>query len=442
MKRFTKVLRQYADFKGRASREEFWMFILFYFIASFAISAIGIGLMLLTEKAGAMLLPCLFMFAFLIPCWAVTVRRLHDVGRSAWLLLVSLIPVIGGILLLVVLISKGNPENNHYGKNPDTTNNNNYNRIRSAAVALMLSAVIWFLSLATFIAFSNGVISNPMLLSLLLPVGLIINGSVLFTKRAFCIEMAWSLIVYSLIWLIMDVFTIRESFSGLSASFNIHLVIEILIILIPIALLLTGIFVIFKKTDRTVPACLLFTGSCIWILSIALKVVQIPVLLIDNSYYLSYIMVITVPVSLMVLARTMLSKNLTFIKAKNELAVPSDSVQAVEPTVQPEAVQVVEPSVQPEAVHADEPSLQPETVQAPVMTPIHKPSTIDDFRKKVVFLREDTDGNNIWIIYKAPSKAVAMVFLSRQRIERPSYYVVVETPEGNFGKDKGGIYQE
>ena len=62
--------------------------------------------------------------------------------------------------------------------------------------------------------------------------------------------------------------------------------------------------------------------------------------------------------------------------------------------------------------------------------------------KNVVFIREDRDNNSIWIVYKAPSKADAMAFLSQQQISRPLYYVIVETPEGNYGRDKDGFYQE
>ncbi|MDR2774666.1 MAG: hypothetical protein LBC19_07990, partial [Tannerella sp.] len=62
--------------------------------------------------------------------------------------------------------------------------------------------------------------------------------------------------------------------------------------------------------------------------------------------------------------------------------------------------------------------------------------------RKATFVREDREANSIWVIYSAPSKADAMVFLSQQQIVRPLYYVIVETPEGNFGRDKDGFYQE
>ena len=439
------------------------MFVLYYLIASFAMMAAGIGIILLTGKTGAALLPCLFMFTLLIPACAVTVRRLHDIGRSAWFLLVSLIPVIGEILLLVVLLSKGIPDTNHYGKKPETTtHNNNYYRIRSASVTLIISSVFWLLSLAIFIFISNSVVTNQMLLSLLLPVGLITVGITLFSKRTFSSDIAWSLIVFSLVWLLIAFFTIQDSLAGLLSKFDVPLLIQQFEILVPVALLISGIYILMKKSDRTVPSCILFAGSCVWLLSIIIKVIQIP----DIQRYIpdlaSIMLEIVVPVSFMVLARTMLSKNLYAKKSKNgmEEQVVSEKSNAmqpvteleVEPIFQPEIVQTVEQAAQPEQpeqpeiLQMVEQSEQPEIVQIvePVAqpVPVHKPTPIDDFRKKVVFLREDRDNNNIWIIYNAPTKAIAMMFLSRQRIERPAYFVIVETPEGNFGKDKDGIYQE
>ena len=61
---------------------------------------------------------------------------------------------------------------------------------------------------------------------------------------------------------------------------------------------------------------------------------------------------------------------------------------------------------------------------------------------KVVFVREDRNDLGTFLTYKGPSKADAMAFLSEQSITQPSYYVVVETPDGNYGKDIQGFYQE
>lgn len=92
---FIDVLKtQYVDFAGRATRTQFWMFNLFVFIIAFVISFIG-GLINLP------ILSVVVMLAFLLPSLAISVRRVRDLGISGWFILIALIPVIGGIALLV-----------------------------------------------------------------------------------------------------------------------------------------------------------------------------------------------------------------------------------------------------------------------------------------------------------------------------------------------------
>ncbi len=115
---YIKVLQNYATFKGRARRREFWMFNLFNFI--FILCAILIdnltGLTFEDQVFGiTYLLYCLFIF---IPSLAVTVRRLHDVGKSGWMLLVGLIPLIGAIWLFILYCTDSEPNTNVYGVNP------------------------------------------------------------------------------------------------------------------------------------------------------------------------------------------------------------------------------------------------------------------------------------------------------------------------------------
>ena len=112
MKWYLLVLKKYAVFSGRASRKEFWMFYLFNII--FAIVA-GILDYILGTRG---LFSSLYNLAVFIPELAVTVRRLHDVGKSGWMLLILLIPIIGVIWLLVLLVTDSNPGENKYGPNP------------------------------------------------------------------------------------------------------------------------------------------------------------------------------------------------------------------------------------------------------------------------------------------------------------------------------------
>ncbi len=126
MQYYLSVLKNYAVFTGRARRSEYWYFILFNFI--FAIAASFIDRLLgdtftMNTVNGAMSLPygyvnLLYSLAVFIPGLAVAVRRLHDVGKSGWLFLVVLIPLVGAIWLLVLFFTDSQPGMNKYGPNP------------------------------------------------------------------------------------------------------------------------------------------------------------------------------------------------------------------------------------------------------------------------------------------------------------------------------------
>jgi len=706
MKWYVKVLNQYADFKGRASREEFWMYFLFNILATLLIGVIGFGLMTWTEKTGAIVLPLVYSIAVMIPSCAVIIRRLHDTDRNAWFFLVGLIPVIGWIWLWVVLAFKGVPDKNKYGKNPLTTTHSHYFRRRSAAVALIFSSVFWLGSCVLQLSVSYGW-NDSQILSILLPVGLIIIGSLLFSKQTFHTSIALLLFVLSAFWLFRDVLEIRRVYYLLFDYFNILLLIRQFVFFIPVALLLSGIYIVMNKTDRTVPACLLFAGSFIWIFNIIWDLTQFTFPLNNTSDYLSLLsntsdyltllsntILITVPVSLLVFARTLLSKEKsvkelmhisdkksnesvpkqmhqeTDIRLKDNaaqaliappeaapkaspvasppeaaqkaspvasppeaaqkaspvasppeaapkaspvasppeaapkaspvasppeaalkaspvasppeaaqkaspvasppeaapkaspIASPPEAAQKASPVASPpeaaqkaspiasppeaalkaspvasppeaaqkaspvasppeaaqkaspvasppEAAQKASPIVSPpeaaqkaspvasppeaaqkaspvasppeaaqkaspvasppeatqkassvasppEAAQKASPvASPPEAAQkaSPVASPpeaalkvdtgpLHLQPIVSENRRKVVFIREDKDDINIWVIYKAPTKVDAMAFLSKITVDQPSYFVVVETPEGNYGRDKDGIYQE
>lgn len=101
----------YADFNGRARRSEFWYFVLCNAIVSAVLSLI-FGLIKLPFVAG------LYSLAVLVPSLAVAVRRMHDIGKSGWFLLVSLIPLVGVIWLIVLYCQDSQPGENGWGKNP------------------------------------------------------------------------------------------------------------------------------------------------------------------------------------------------------------------------------------------------------------------------------------------------------------------------------------
>ena len=115
---YLKVLKNYAGFSGRARRKEYWMFVLFNIIFAIIAAILDNVLGLAMEGVGYGVLYMLYALATLIPGLAVCVRRLHDVGKSGWFILISLIPFIGAIWLLVVLCGDSNPGDNQYGPNP------------------------------------------------------------------------------------------------------------------------------------------------------------------------------------------------------------------------------------------------------------------------------------------------------------------------------------
>lgn len=119
---YLKVLRNYAVFNGRSRRKEYWMFLLFQLIFA-AIAGIIDNILGTTFKIGEQNLPygylyLIYSLAVFLPGLAVSVRRLHDVGKSGWFLLIALIPIIGAIWLLVLFITDSNPGENEYGSNP------------------------------------------------------------------------------------------------------------------------------------------------------------------------------------------------------------------------------------------------------------------------------------------------------------------------------------
>jgi uncharacterized membrane protein YhaH (DUF805 family) len=105
------VLTQYATFSGRARRSEYWWFFLAYFIASVVASIID-GIL------GVMVLGVILGLGLLIPTLAVGVRRLHDIGKSGWWLLIGLIPLVGAIVLLVFACQDSQPGTNQWGPSP------------------------------------------------------------------------------------------------------------------------------------------------------------------------------------------------------------------------------------------------------------------------------------------------------------------------------------
>lgn len=115
---YLEVLKKYAEFNGRARRKEYWMFFLISTVISIILAVIDSFTGTISEEAGLGLLSGIYALAVLIPGLAVTVRRLHDTDRSGWWILIGLIPIIGGIALLIFMVLDSTPGGNQYGPNP------------------------------------------------------------------------------------------------------------------------------------------------------------------------------------------------------------------------------------------------------------------------------------------------------------------------------------
>lgn len=115
---YLKVLKNYANFSGRAHRKEYWMFVLFNVI--FAVLAVILDnvLGLAIRDVGYGPIYIIYTLAVLIPGIAVFVRRLHDIGKSGWYFLLGFIPCVGGIILLVFSLMPGDSMPNEYGPEP------------------------------------------------------------------------------------------------------------------------------------------------------------------------------------------------------------------------------------------------------------------------------------------------------------------------------------
>ncbi len=119
MEWYLLVLKRYAEFNGRSRRKEYWMFTL-YNIVIFLVLYVA-GFVTLLRSSIYMLffgLAFIYALAVLVPNLAVGVRRLHDIDKSGWFILISLIPAVGGLILLVLLALDGTPGDNRYGPSP------------------------------------------------------------------------------------------------------------------------------------------------------------------------------------------------------------------------------------------------------------------------------------------------------------------------------------
>jgi uncharacterized membrane protein YhaH (DUF805 family) len=126
MKYYLNVIRKYASFSGRARRKEYWMFVLFnniFFVAIVIFELIileldlGFSTIIPMEEGGQGVLNAAYLILMIIPSIAVGVRRMHDVGKSGWFLLVP-------IYNIILTFQEGERNENEYGPDPKNIENN------------------------------------------------------------------------------------------------------------------------------------------------------------------------------------------------------------------------------------------------------------------------------------------------------------------------------
>jgi len=111
--------QKYVDFNGRAPRAEYWYFILGVFLIGLGIGLVsGILDFVPGGRTLGHLILALFELGIFLPGLAVAVRRLHDTDKSGWWYLIALVPLIGGIVLLIFFCTKGSYGPNRFGPDP------------------------------------------------------------------------------------------------------------------------------------------------------------------------------------------------------------------------------------------------------------------------------------------------------------------------------------
>jgi uncharacterized membrane protein YhaH (DUF805 family) len=117
IKIYIKVLKQYGDFKTRSTIKEFWLFNLTTIIISLIFTIIDSSVdFKLAGNIGV--LTALYSIFIFIPSLSLSVRRLHDVGKSGWTILFIIVPIVGIIWLLALFCRDTMPERNKWGENP------------------------------------------------------------------------------------------------------------------------------------------------------------------------------------------------------------------------------------------------------------------------------------------------------------------------------------
>lgn len=152
MNYYLKVLNEYTVFNGRARRSEYWYFVLFSIITTVLLTFISIVI-----GDNRKLLVVLYNLAVFLPTAAVSIRRLHDIGKSGWWWLLYLIPIIGWIWLIILHTIDSNPGENKYGQNPEIENTPTIIRNKYKNIIIILTIIIALIGCIYFYNKNNNI---------------------------------------------------------------------------------------------------------------------------------------------------------------------------------------------------------------------------------------------------------------------------------------------
>lgn len=120
---------KYADFSGRARRTEYWMFMLFHILTIFILAFLSGALNQLGLEFIGLTGLVIYVLLSFIPALSISIRRLHDTGKSGWFYLLTFIPYVGGLILLIFTVQDSEYVSNQWGPNPKSSKIDEINEI-------------------------------------------------------------------------------------------------------------------------------------------------------------------------------------------------------------------------------------------------------------------------------------------------------------------------
>jgi len=333
MKWYLKVLRQFADFSGRASRREYWMFVLFNVIFAFAFALLGaiIGLICYDNDFSAPLalgFVSLYYIAILVPFLAVSARRLHDAGINGWFVIMMVIPVflsvlfkyersyemdifitvftaIGSLLMFVFALLPGKKEVNIFGVHPNKiVKYGEKIRTRSLASALIVATSACLLVALSFFVMHFGYFPLSVLfMDNVWLVALLIAGVFIY-KNNDSKKVGIVLVLAAILWIIRFIIYLNQGVFQPGTE-----LISKLAIFQPIALLMAGIAWLHKDKEtqmikpKMAAICLIATSF----LSILCEIYK-TIIFVGNGYIVSNNITFVLTMSLLILGIYLLPK--------------------------------------------------------------------------------------------------------------------------------------